>query len=236
MLLQVENLSVAYSGKTVLHGISMHVEQKQVVGLIGHNGAGKSTSLKAIMGTAAITQGKVIYEGKEVTNRAIRLNLAEGIAYVPQGAPAFWGLTVTENLALGAFTSSAAMRTREKLEAVFGLFPDLCEKRNAKAESLSGGQRQMLSIGRGLMLTPKLLLIDEPSGGLSPLLVERLFETIVRINRELETAILLVEENLKKTFEIVECVYVLRNGKMVFEGEPHQLADPQKIAELFMGS
>ncbi len=234
MILKVEEIQVSYARKRVLHGVTLSVAAEQVVALIGHNGAGKTTLLKAILGMLKVDGGRIVFQGKDVTNREPRYNVGEGIVYCPQGGQAFRRLTVTENLEVaGSALATGGGRTKDKVGQVFELFPALYSRRDYKAGVISGGERQMLGIGIALMLSPKLFLIDEPSGGLAPVYVDRVFASIKTINEELKTPVLLVEQNFKHALEVADRVCVMRNGHLEFEGDP---ASARKVmGEKFFG-
>lgn len=234
LILNVDNAQVSYAKKRVIHGVSLKVMPEQIVALIGHNGAGKTTLLKAIVGLLKLDAGQVIFQGTDITNRAAHLNVREGIAYCPQGGPVFSSLTVTENLEVAASNQGAkGTSDRYQLETVFDLFPALYGRRDYKAGVLSGGERQMLAIGMSLMLSPKIFLIDEPSGGLAPRYVDRVFQSIRTISKEFNTPILLVEQNFKDAMDVAHAVCVMRNGRLVFQGEPDQAR--KVMGEKFFG-
>ena len=234
MILNVDQVQVSYAKKRVIHGVSLKVMPEQIVALIGHNGAGKTTLLKAILGLLKLDAGRVIFQGMDITNRAPHLNVRAGIAYCPQGGQVFGSLTVTENLEVAASNRGPnSSSARYKLETVFDLFPALYGRRNYKAGVLSGGERQMLAIGMSLMLSPKIFLIDEPSGGLAPRYVDRVFQSIRTISKEFNTPILLVEQNFKDAMDVAHAVCVMRNGRLVFEGDPDQAREV--MGEKFFG-
>lgn len=220
--LEVRGLQVAYGSKVVLHDVSLEVGPREIIGLIGANGAGKSTLLKAVTGLVSPLRGSIRFFGQEIAGRAPHLNAREGIVFCPQGGQVFRRLTVEENLAVSAHGRDR-QQVRAAIEEVYELFPHLGERRGFKAGVLSGGERQMLALGLALMLSPRLFLIDEPSGGLAPVLVEHLFDRIRTIGRRLRTPILLVEQNLKHALALADRLYVLRNGRIVFQGSPGEL-------------
>jgi branched-chain amino acid transport system ATP-binding protein len=220
--LQIDQLDVAYGTKVVLHAVSLEVGREEIVGLIGANGAGKSTLLKAVSGVLPPRAGSIRFYGREIGGRAPHENVRDGIVFCPQGGQVFRRLSVEENLTVAA----RGWTPREipgAVAEIYRLFPRLVERRRAKAGVLSGGERQMLALGIALMLSPRLFLIDEPSGGLAPILVDQLFERIRAISRQLRTPILLVEQNLRHALELSDRLYVLRNGRIVFEGRPDAL-------------
>jgi len=232
MLLDVREVVAGYGKKTVLHGISLEVGEEEIVAMIGHNGAGKTTLLRTIFGVLHPREGEIRYRGARIDGRRSALNVREGIAFVPQGHGVFPDLSVLENLELGAHTVQKA-EVADRLEAVFGLFPILRERHRQGAGTLSGGQQQMLALGMALVLRPQLLLLDEPSLGLAPFLVQRVLEAVVEINHRFKTAILLVEQNVKQALQIARRVYVMKVGQVVYTGAPESLAQTQKLWQLF---
>jgi branched-chain amino acid transport system ATP-binding protein len=232
VLLEVRQAVAGYGKKKVLHGISLEVDAQEVVAVIGHNGAGKTTLLKTIFGLLHLHDGEIRYRGARIDGRRSALNVREGIAFVPQGHGLFPDLAVRDNLELGAHTVEEG-EVADRLEAVFSLFPILKDRERQKAGTLSGGQQQMLALGMALVLRPQLLLLDEPSLGLAPFLVQRVLETVVEINRRFNTAILLVEQNVKQALGISRRVYVMKVGRIVYSGAPESLAEIQKLWQLF---
>ena len=232
MLLDVREVVAGYGKKTVLHGISLEVGEEEIVAMIGHNGAGKTTLLRTIFGVLHPREGEIRYLGARIDGRRSALNVREGIAFVPQGHGVFPDLSVLENLELGAHTVQKA-EVADRLEAVFGLFPILRERHRQGAGTLSGGQQQMLALGMALVLRPQLLLLDEPSLGLAPFLVQRVLEAVVEINHRFKTAIFLVEQNVKQALQIARRVYVMKVGQVVYTGAPESLAQTQKLWQLF---
>jgi branched-chain amino acid transport system ATP-binding protein len=232
MLLDVREVVAGYGKKTVLHGISLEVGEEEIVAMIGHNGAGKTTLLRTIFGVLHPREGEIRYRGARIDGRRSALNVRGGIAFVPQGHGVFPDLSVLENLELGAHTVQKA-EVADRLEAVFSLFPILRERHRQGAGTLSGGQQQMLALGMALVLRPQLLLLDEPSLGLAPFLVQRVLEAVVEINHRFKTAILLVEQNVKQALQIARRVYVMKVGQVVYTGAPESLAQTQKLWQLF---
>jgi branched-chain amino acid transport system ATP-binding protein len=235
LLLRVDNVAVAYGDKQVVHGVSLEVGAGEVVALIGHNGAGKSTLLKAIFGVLPPRSGKVLLDEHDVTRRGVLEHLDLGIGFSPQGAQVFPTMTVADNLELGGYTIRGMDDVRKQQERVYALFPILQERRNAKAGVLSGGERRMLAMGMALMRSPRLYLLDEPSGGLAPLYVERLFDTVRQVNQELGTAILLVEENLHQVLTIASRVYVMSGGRITLHRPAHALGDEHELRAALAG-
>ena len=210
-LLALKEVTAGYGQIKVLHDLSLMVEKREIVTILGANGSGKSTVLKTAIGIARLTKGVVEFNSEDISHTLAHRRAALGIGYVPQTRNVFSELTVIDNLRMGAFIRPQAFKT--DLQEVFDLFPRLKERKKEKAGTLSGGERRMLSIGLTLLLKPKLLLIDEPSSDLSPAMVGQVFETIVRIYRELGISVLLVEQNVSKALEIAKRVYVLVRGK-----------------------
>jgi branched-chain amino acid transport system ATP-binding protein len=212
-VLEATGLEAGYGKKLVLHGVSIGVDRGEIVAVIGHNGAGKTTLLRTLFGLSEARAGEIRLDGKTITGRRPAANVREGFCFVPQGHGVFTDLTVRENLELGAHSLGRAVPDR--LAAVFELFPILAERQRQWAGTLSGGQQQMLALGLALMQQPKLLLLDEPSLGLAPLLVQRVLESVVEINRRFGTAIVLVEQNVKQALRVASRVYVLKVGQVV---------------------
>lgn len=235
MLLTVTGAEVSYSGKTVVKGVSLRVDPGEIVGVIGHNGAGKTTLLKAIVGVLPLDSGEVVFRGEKVNGRKPFINIRGGIVYVPQGGTVFTELTVAENLEMGGCTLSERSRLEENLSRVYSLFPLLKERRHGKAGVFSGGERQMLAIGMGLAAGPKLLMLDEPSGGLAPFLVQRLFEVIRSIRDLYQTSILVVEQNVARVLDCADRIYGMQNGLMVFEGTSRQLESEETLRKTLLG-
>lgn len=231
-ILKIENLRTGYGGTEILHGIFCKVEEGEVVTVIGPNGAGKSTLMRAILGILKPTQGRIIFNDKDITGKNTNQIVREGICYVPQSDNVFPSLTVEENLEMGAFIRRDGYR--EKMKEVYQIFPDLKEKRKVKAKKLSGGQRQMVAVGRALMLDPTLLLLDEPSAGLAPRLVQIIFNKIIQIN-ESGVSILIVEQNARKALEISHRGYVLAMGNNKFEGSGENILNDEEIGKLYLG-
>lgn len=234
MLLTVSGVSAGYAGKQVLRAATLSVDEGEVVALVGHNGAGKSTLLDAIFGLRRIDVGAVAYAGRTITNRSPAANLSGGIAYAPQGGRVYRKLTVEDNLEVGGFVRPAAQR-RQAIAEVYATFPILHARRHGRAGLLSGGERAMLAMGMVLAACPRLIFLDEPSGGLAPILVERSFETIRRIAAEKAMAVLLVEQNLSEAFAIADRAYVMAGGRIVAEGTPAELTQGDRLSAVFFG-
>ncbi|MCS7250406.1 MAG: ABC transporter ATP-binding protein [candidate division WOR-3 bacterium] len=233
-MLTVENLFVNYGMIKALQGISLVVKEKEIVALIGNNGAGKTTTLKTISGLIKPTSGRIYFQNIDL----IKLNPYQitklGIIHIPEGRKPFANLTVYENLRLGAYFVNKKREIEERLSFVFQIFPRLKERLKQPAGTLSGGELQMLAIGRGLMAKPKLLLLDEPSMGLSPILVEEIFSVIKNINKE-GTAILLIEQNAAKALSIAHRAYVLETGKIMLEGKAEELINNESVKKIYLG-
>jgi len=234
MLLQVDNLHVHYGAIHALQGISFHIEQGEIVTLIGANGAGKSTTLKTICGLLRPTAGAVYFRGQDITRLPAHKIVSLGISQVPEGRRIFAPLTVRENLEMGAYTRSDKREIAESMERVFASFPRLKERLNQLGGTLSGGEQQMLAMGRGLMSRPELLLLDEPSMGLAPILVEEIFRIIHEINQQ-GTSILLVEQNAHMALSVANRGYVLETGRIVLEGTAAELRDNAQVRAAYLG-
>ena len=233
MLLAVENLTVSYGGIQALRGISFNVEEGEVVSLIGANGAGKSTTLKTICGLVRPQAGTVSYQGESLRKVSPHQIVSRGISQVPEGRRIFTRLTVLENLEMGAYTRNK-QETRQSLDSVFERFPRLKERKNQLAGTLSGGEQQMLAMGRALMSRPRLLLLDEPSMGLAPMLVREIFSIITEINRSGMT-ILLVEQNAHMALSIAKRAYVLETGQIVLSGLAAEMARNPEVRKAYLG-
>jgi len=233
-LLKVENVDVFYGVAQALWDVSFSVEEYKITALLGANGAGKSTLLKTISGVIRPTKGRIVYSGNSLVDCRPDKAASFGISHVPEGRRLFASLTVLENLELGAYLPNVRPLTKESLERVFGLFPVLKSRMRQAAGTLSGGEQQMLAIGRALMARPTLLLLDEPSLGLAPIVVKLLFDIIKVLNRDGVT-ILLVEQNVRKTLEIADYVFVLKTGVMRMEGQPARLLADPEFRQAFLG-
>lgn len=231
-LLDIQDLYSGYRGVDILKGIHLKVNPGQIVVIIGPNGAGKSTVLKSLFGLATIRSGRVLFQGSDITHLPTEQLVRRGIGFVPQTNNVFPSLTVQENLEMGSFIRRD--NPAAQLERVYELFPPLKEKRRQAAGSLSGGQRQMLAIGRALMVEPQLLLLDEPTAGLSPLYIEQTFALLQEINR-LGISILMVEQNAKQALKMADWGYVLSTGENRFEDTGPNLLNNPEVLELFLG-
>ncbi len=226
-LLEVTGLEAGYGKKTVLQGVSFHVDEGEVVALLGHNGAGKSTTLKTILGLLPARAGQVRFGGEAWANGDPAENVRRGLALVPQGRGVFPDLTVVENLALGAYTQSDRAGMASRMNEILELFPILAERRAQQVGTMSGGQQQMVAVGTALMQRPRLMMMDEPSIGLAPVLVQRVLETAVQINRRFGTAIVLVEQNIKTALGMARRAYVMKSGRIVLEKPAAELLAAQ---------
>lgn len=233
-MMVIRDLEAGYSRKPVLHGVSLTVQQGEIVAIIGPNGAGKSTVLKSVIGLLVPRKGIIQHDGTRIDGNKPPDNVKLGIAYSPQGSMVFDDLTVTENLAIGGYTLSDKKLAVTRMAEVFALFPELAARKKYDAGDLSGGEKQMLSLGRALMLKPKLLLLDEPSLGLSPPTLKKSYETIRGIRDNYQTAMLIVEQNIDAVFAIADRVYVMALGKVVAEDIPANLPR-ERLKKLFLG-
>jgi branched-chain amino acid transport system ATP-binding protein len=233
-MLEVRDLTAGYGAFTALWGVSLRVDAGEAVAVVGPNGAGKTTLMRVISGLVPPRSGELTFENTRLSGRPAHEIVAHGIAHVPEGRRIFAGLSVADNLKMGAFLPSARSAFRESLERVYGFFPVLAERRNQRAGSLSGGEQQMLAIGRALMSRPRLILLDEPSMGLAPVLVLRLFELIRRVREEGYT-ILLVEQNVRQVLKLVDRAYVLEVGRIKMEGRAAELAEQDFVRKAYVG-
>jgi len=233
-MLALAAVTAGYGAFTALWDVSLRVEAGEAVAVVGPNGAGKTTLLRAISGLIAPRAGSVVFEGAELAGHPPYDIVAHGIAHVPEGRRLFPQLTVAENLKMGAYLPSARARFRESLERVYGLFPALAERHRQRAGSLSGGEQQMLAVGRALMSRPKLILLDEPSMGLAPVLVLRLFDLIRRVREEGYT-ILVVEQNVRQVLKLVDRAYLLEVGRIKMEGRAADLAEQDFVRKAYVG-
>lgn len=233
-LLKIENLHTFYGHVHALKGINLEVEEGEIVTLIGANGAGKSTTLRTISGLVRPREGRIEFNGHLLNHVPAHQIVQMGISHVPEGRRIFTTLTVMENLMMGAYTVRDERVIKENLERVFALFPRLAERKNQLGGTLSGGEQQMLTIGRALMARPRLLLLDEPSLGLAPMLVKAIFETIREINAG-GTTILLVEQNARAALKIAHRAYVLETGRVVLSGPAQELMKDERVRKAYLG-
>ena len=233
-ILELEDVQTFYGSIQALKGISLHVGEGEIVTLIGANGAGKSTTLRSINGLNRPRKGSIRFQGNDITNRPAHDIVKRGIAQSPEGRKLFPRMTVLENLEMGAFQRSDRAGMREDMDRVFQLFPRLAERKSQKAGTMSGGEQQMCAIGRALMARPKLLLLDEPSMGLAPILVEKIFEIVKEINEQ-GTPILLVEQNALMALDAADRGYVLETGKIALEGPAKELRSNEQVRRTYLG-
>jgi branched-chain amino acid transport system ATP-binding protein len=233
-LLELDKLEVAYGGIHAVKGIDLVVRQGELVCLIGANGAGKTTTLKGITGLQPVKAGKIVYDGNDVTGKPAFQLVRQGLSMVPEGRGVFGALTIEENLAMGAYSRRDRKEIKQDVERVFGLFPRLKERERQTAGTLSGGEQQMLAMARAIMSRPKLLLLDEPSMGLAPLMVQKVFETVLAISGEGVT-ILLIEQNAKLALEVSNRGYVMESGTITLSGDSRELLSNPKVREAYLG-
>jgi branched-chain amino acid transport system ATP-binding protein len=233
-MLELRAVTAGYGHFTALWDVSLRVASGEAVAVVGPNGAGKTTLLRVISGLIPPRGGDLVFEGASLAGQPAHAVVAHGIAHVPEGRRLFPGLTVAENLKMGAFLPRARARFAESLERVFALFPVLAERRHQRAGSMSGGEQQMLAIGRALMSRPKIILLDEPSLGLAPVMVLRVFDLIRRVREEGYT-ILVVEQNVRQVLKLVDRAYLLEVGRIHMEGQADQLAEQDFVRKAYMG-
>ncbi len=233
-LLAVEGLTAGYGGLPALRGVSLEVREGEIVALVGANGAGKSTLLKAIAGLLAPESGRITFEGRRLDGRPAHAVVREGVALVPEGRRLFARLSVRENLLLGAYVQPDERTRAQALEEVLALFPILAQRAGQMAGTMSGGEQQMLAIARGLMSRPRLLLLDEPSLGIMPRLVSRIYETLAAVNRQGLT-VLLVEQNVHAALALASRAYVIQTGRMVLDGPAGDLLGTEVVRRAFLG-
>jgi branched-chain amino acid transport system ATP-binding protein len=233
-VLQVEAITSRYGGIPVLYDVSLTVARGETVCVLGSNGAGKSTLLRAVMGSQRIESGRILFQGKEIQRLRTEEIVRRGIVYVPEGKMLFGPLAVEENLLLGAYTLNDEGTIRRNLDFVYGLFPRLRERKDQAASTLSGGEQQMVAIGRGLMSNPQLLMLDEPSLGLAPLLVDEVLDTVHGLKKEGMT-ILLVEQSVREALDLADRGYVLQTGRITAEGSGEELLQSDIFRSAFLG-
>jgi branched-chain amino acid transport system ATP-binding protein len=234
MLLELRDITLLYGRIQALHGISLNVAQGEIVALIGANGAGKTTTMKAISGLRPIAQGSIRFDGTDITKMRADLRVVRGVSQSPEGRGVFPGMTVRENLEMGAYTRKNRSEINEDMERAFTLFPRLKEREKQVGGTLSGGEQQMLAVGRALMSRPKLLLLDEPSMGLAPMLIQQIFDIIVEINQQ-GTTVLLVEQNAQQALSRAHRAYVLETGRIVKEGTGQELLHDPAVKDAYLG-
>ncbi|WP_308315063.1 ABC transporter ATP-binding protein [Bacillus sp. M6-12] len=232
-MLTINNVDASYSKINVLKNVSLQVQKGEVVSFLGANGAGKTTTLKTITGGVTITHGSIVFEGKDITHLPPHKVVQLGIAHVPEGRRVFKNMSVEDNLLLGGVNFLKGNQIKEQVELVYEYFPRLLERKTQLAGTLSGGEQQMLAIGRGLIMKPKLLILDEPSQGLAPIIIEEIFNTIRNLSKTGLT-ILLVEQNIYQALSISDRGYVLKNGKIIMEDESEALLNDKNIRESYL--
>jgi branched-chain amino acid transport system ATP-binding protein len=234
MLLELENVTLMYGRIQALHGISLTVGEGEIVALIGANGAGKSTTMRAISGLRPVADGSIRFEGRDITKLRADLRVVRGVSQSPEGRGIFPGMTVRENLEMGAYTRRIRAEINEDMERAFTLFPRLRERERQVGGTLSGGEQQMLAVGRALMSRPKLLLLDEPSMGLAPMLIQQIFDIVVEINQQ-GTTVLLVEQNAQQALSRAHRAYVLETGRIVKSGTGAELLHDPAVKDAYLG-
>jgi len=233
-MLDIQDLSVYYGGICALNQVSLHVDEGEIVSVIGANGAGKSTLMKTIVAVKSFTSGKIMFQGQPLKKEAHEV-IKDGITLSPEGRRIFSPLSVRENLMAGAYTRNDHHEIESTMEEVFTLFPRLKERINQRGGTLSGGEQQMLAVGRALMSKPKMLMLDEPSLGLAPIVINLMFETIVRLNKEMGLTILLVEQNASIALSVCQRAYVLKTGNINMEGTGQELLHDPRVMESYLG-
>lgn len=234
-MIKINDLNVYYGGIHAIKGISLEVPKGKIISLIGANGAGKSTTLRAIMTLEKPKSGTIFYKDKDITYEKTQNLVKNGLVLVPEGRRVFTNLTVEENLILGSYSRKYSEEVQKDMEWVYELFPRLLERRKQKAGTMSGGEQQMLAVGRALMSKPEVLLMDEPSLGLAPLIVKDIFEIIKKINK-LGVTIMLIEQNAKVALEIADYGYVMEVGKIVLEGKGKELLENENVKKAYLGA
>ena len=233
-ILKIENLEVFYGGIQALHGVSLNVNQGEIIAIIGANGAGKSTLLRTIAGEKAIGKGTILFEGQPLPAKVHQFS-EKGISLVPEGRRIFVNLSVYENLLVGAYAVKDKRLIEQRIKDVYDLFPRLYERRKQISGSLSGGEQQMLAVGRAMMAGPKLMMLDEPSMGLAPILIDEMFARFKDINKQFGTTMLIVEQNAELALDVSDRGYIMNVGKVVIEGESQKLLNDPAIQEAYLG-
>ena len=234
-MLEVRDIKTYYGNIQALKGVDLEISEGEIITLIGANGAGKTTTLMSISGVVPPRSGEVLFEGKPINNLSPNEIVAQGISQVPEGRRIFPYLTVSENLDMGAFLRTDKQEIKSDIEYIFELFPILAERRNQAGGTLSGGEQQMLAVGRALMAKPRLLLLDEPSLGLAPLVVKQIFEIIKKINQESKTTIFLVEQNANQALKVAHRGYVMENGKITLSDTSQNLMANEEVKKAYLG-
>jgi branched-chain amino acid transport system ATP-binding protein len=234
-VLEISTLYAGYGRKRVLHGVDLRVGKREVVALLGHNGAGKSTLLETIFGFIAVEQGRILLDGRDISAEPAHGRIKKGIGYVGQGAPVFSRLTVHDNLLIGGNGIAERNEVAIRVKRVEQLFPSLAERRTFRAGSLSGGERQMLALAMQFIASPSVLILDEPSGGMSPFMVDKMYAAIGAIIGDLHSSLLLVEQDVDRALGLADRIYVLANGRMKYEGGANSVRDPAERARILIG-
>lgn len=234
-MLRIQNLQVYYGGIHALHGISLTVPEGKIIALLGANGAGKSTTLRSIMGIVKPKEGSILLNGKSLLGLKPFDVVKQGVALVPEGRRVFTNLTVAENLALGAYIRTSKAEILKDMEEIFHLFPRLKERETQRAGTLSGGEQQMLALGRAIMSKPRLLMIDEPSLGLAPVLSQLVLKRLKEFNQQTGQTILLIEQNARAALSIADYAYILETGSIRLEGEAHYLSQNDEVRKTYLG-
>ena len=234
-MLQVDNIDVAYGDVEVLHGVSLDIQDGELVAVIGANGAGKTTLLKTISGLLRPINGSITFESQTISNQSPDRIVSNGIVHVPEGRLLFPDMSIRENLEMGAYLEKDKDKVAERFNSVYEMFPVLEERSSQMAGTLSGGEQQMLAVGRGLMAGPSLFMFDEPSLGLAPKLVQSIFEMVLHINKTMNVTVLLVEQNVRRSCEISDRAFVLENGRMVLHGTGQEMLENDHVREAYLG-
>ncbi|MDY7116454.1 ABC transporter ATP-binding protein [Halomonas sp. SSL-5] len=233
-MLRLNNVTAGYGATTILHDVSLEVNEGEVVTIVGGNGAGKTTTLRTVSGLIEATAGSITFEGEDITHLPAHQLVNRGITLIPEARQLFPEMTVLENIQMGAYRPAAKSRYDQRLEEVLTLFPRVKERLHQQAESLSGGEQQMVAIARGMMACPKLMMFDEPSLGLAPIVVSQVFEVVKRI-AESGTTVLIVEQNVNQTLKVADRAYVIENGRMVMDGQAEELMGDDHIRKAYLG-
>ncbi|WP_163576831.1 ABC transporter ATP-binding protein [Halomonas faecis] len=233
-MLRLNNVTAGYGATTILHDISLEVSEGEVVTIVGGNGAGKTTTLRTVSGLIEATAGSITFEGEDITHLPAHQVVNRGITLIPEARQLFPEMTVLENIQMGAYRPAAKTRYDQRLEEVLTLFPRVKERLHQQAESLSGGEQQMVAIARGMMACPKLMMFDEPSLGLAPIVVSQVFDVVKRI-AESGTTVLIVEQNVYQTLKVADRAYVIENGRIVMDGQAEELMGDDHIRKAYLG-
>tara|TARA_R110000851_G_scaffold139729_1_gene276887 strand:- start:2269 stop:2973 length:705 start_codon:yes stop_codon:yes gene_type:complete len=233
-MLQLNNVASGYGTTTILHDLSLEVKEGEVVTIVGGNGAGKTTTLRTVSGLIETTSGSITFEGEDITHLPAHQVVDRGITLIPEARQLFSEMSVLENIQMGAYRSAAKSQYNQRLEEVLTLFPRVKERLQQRAESLSGGEQQMVAIARGMMACPKLLMFDEPSLGLAPIVVSQVFEVVKQIAKS-GTTVLIVEQNVNQTLKVADRAYVIENGKIVMNGQAQELMGDDHIRKAYLG-